>query len=247
MVGTKTEQDGSYMSDIAHRGANPATIDFQITRPWRLMLPPVYRYLPRQYVDSFFETGALQLSSFAKFHKHADEARGDVEEGKSMVSSQGGGRQFSAFVTTGHQAYVLSASVVLDRAVMTAFSGCDAAIEITNIPDFAQAVARQLKGFVSGISGHCIYAGRILVRHTDSDPFPLPADPKEGIPLDRMFAATAEASKHEDLFLKHRRYAYQAEYRLIWNVDHAPPAGSIIISSTEARQFCRRVSDEEVQ
>jgi hypothetical protein len=212
-----------------------------------MLLPPVYRYLPSEFVDSFFDKGELRLSSFAQFAKHTDEARGDLSEGKSMGSSQGGGRQFSAFVLSGQQSYVLCGSFILSKSIMQRFSGCDAAIEITNVPDFALAVARQLAGFTSGMSGYCIYAAnRILVRHVDADPFPLPTDPNEGIPMDRMFAAAAAASQHEDMFLKNSVHAYQAEYRLIWNIDRPPLQDNVVITSLEARQFCRRVTLEEL-
>jgi hypothetical protein len=234
------------MADIAHRGAQLASIDYQANRPWRMLLPPVYRYLPGEFVGRFFDKGELRLSSFAQFAKHTDEARGDANEGQSMVSSQGGGRQFTAFVSTGHQSCVLCGSFILSKSIMERFSGCNAAIEITNVPDFALAVARQLAGFTNGVSGYCIYAAnRILVRHVDTDPFPLPADPKEGISMDRMFAATAAASQLEDMFLKSSNYSYQAEYRLIWNMDKPLP-DNIIISAPDARQFCRRITPEEL-
>ena len=235
------------MAQIAHRGPQLASIDYNANRPWRLLIPPVYRYLPEQYVTSFFEKGELRLSSIAQFKKHADEARGDESEGQAMVMSEGGGRSFGAFVLNGHQSYVLCGSFILSKGIMDKFSGCDAAIEITNIPDFALAIARQIAGYTNGISGYCIYANsRVLVRHTDSDPFPLPEDPKEGIPMDRLFTATAAAGQGEDLVLKHSKYAYQAEYRLIWNIDKAPD-NSLTITAPEARQFCRRVSAEELQ
>lgn len=234
------------MSQIAHRGPQVASIDYNANRPWRTLLPPVYRYLPQQYVDAFFDRGELRLSSLSQFAKHTDEARSDGEEGQSMISSQGGGRQFSAFVMGGHQSYVLCGSYILSKAIMTKFSGCDAVIEISNVPEFALSIARQLAGYTSGISGYCIYANsRILVRHVDGDPFPLPADPKEEIPMERMFSAMESASQGEDLFLKKNTYAYQAEYRLIWNLDK-PPDDSIIISSREAVRYCRRVDPEEL-
>lgn len=235
------------MPEIAHRGPQPASVDYNANRPWRIMFPPVYRYLPRRYVEAFFEKGELRLSSFSQFKKHADEARGDTDEGKSMVSSQGAGRQFSAFVLGGHQSYVLCGSFILSKSILEKFSGCDAAIEITNVPDFALAVARQLAGYTSGISGYCIYAdNRILVRHVENDPFPLPTDPKEGIPMERMFAAAEAAGQGEDLFLKQSKYAYQAEYRLIWNIDK-PPQDHLTVTSMEARQFCRLVSEDELK
>ena len=65
------------MSEIAHRGAEPASIFYNPNRPWKAILPPVYRYLPMRFVDAFFETGSLRLSSFKQFAMHVDEARLD--------------------------------------------------------------------------------------------------------------------------------------------------------------------------
>ena len=234
------------MTNSAQRGAHPASIDYQTNRPWRVLLPPVFRYLPRMYVERFFESGELRLSSFSQFSKHKDEARGDREEGNSLVSSKGGGRQFLAAVGGGHKSYVLCGSFTLSGAIMSKFSGCDAAFEITDVPNFAFAVARQLAGFTSGISGYCIYAdSRMLIRNIDNDPFPLPANPGEGIPMETIFQATAAAGQGEDLFLKQSKYAYQAEYRLIWHLDK-PPHDSLIVVAPDARQFCRQVTSDEL-
>jgi hypothetical protein len=234
------------MSQIAKRGAELASINFNANRPWRILLPPVYRYLPGKYVDAFFETGQLMLSSFSRFKRHEDEARGDKDEGRSMVLSQGAGRQFGAFVVGGQDAYVLCGSFILSKAIIEKFDGCDAAIEITDVPQFALAVARQLPGFISGLSGYCIYAdSRILARQVDRDPFPLPQDPNEQIPIGRILEATHDAALEEDLFLKQQQYSYQAEYRMIWNMDKEP-LPFCIINSMEATQFCRRVSPEEI-
>ena len=164
-----------------------------------------------------------------------------------MVSASGGGRQFGAFVVGGHRSYVLSGSYILSKEIMDRFSGCEAAIEITSVPDFAHAIARQLAGFASGFSGYCIYAGnRVLVRHLEGDPFPLPEDPAEGIPVEKVLAAATAAGRSEEMLLKHKRYAYQAEYRLVWNMD-APPQDSIIVTAPDARQFCRKVDAAELR
>jgi len=83
-------------------------------------------------------------------------------------------------------------------------------------------------------------------KKTDSDPFPLIEKEKnEGIGIDRMFDAAADAGQGEELFLKPRTYAYQAEYRLIWNID-TKPQDFISVKSPDARQFCRKVASSEI-
>ena len=47
----------------------------------QIKLPTVVRYLEKEYVDEFFNTGTPMLASVKKFHQHTDEQRGDTEEG----------------------------------------------------------------------------------------------------------------------------------------------------------------------
>jgi len=59
--------------------------EMPLVRPWRIRRPYVFRYLEKQFVDAFFESGSLRLSSFAKFSRHKDEQRFDPDEGYGMV------------------------------------------------------------------------------------------------------------------------------------------------------------------
>ena len=86
-----------------HRNADVvAPTDYHCVKPapsltqkhmyWSNRSPRVYRFLEKQYVEAFFRTGALRLSSFARFSKHTDEQRLDGNEGTvSIVYSPPGG------------------------------------------------------------------------------------------------------------------------------------------------------------
>lgn len=145
------------MNDIVHRNHPPLGVSLNFFRPWHVLIPPLYRYLPSEYVTKFFDTGELRLSSFSCFSKHKDEARGDKEEGKSLILAQAGDKFFGHYTIAGLNSYVLCGSHVLSKNVMNDFSHCDAAIEITNTVEFASEIARQLAGFKAGVSGNCIY------------------------------------------------------------------------------------------
>jgi hypothetical protein len=234
------------MSVTVQRGPSLAWSDFHANRPWRVLLPPVYRYLPKEYVDRFFDTGELRLSSVALFKQHKDEARADSDEGGALIAGLGGGKHLLASVSTGQQSYILCGSHILSATIMNSFPGCDAAIEIASVPDFGQEIARQLAGFMSGISGYCIYANnRILVRHLDHVPFPLPPGEGEDVPVEMIAGALNAIGQGEELFLKHSKFSSQAEYRLIWNIDK-PSQDHIFVVAPQARAFCRRVSPEEI-
>jgi len=136
-----------------------SSINLSISIPWQVTTPVVFRYLPRAFVDAFFATGALRLSSFRRFHQHADEQRNDGEEGRSLFvnrTSAGGGQTLLAQMHHGHNALVLCGSLLADRDLMTSF-GCDSYIRIDNPTGFGMAVARQLAGVLAGVEGACLY------------------------------------------------------------------------------------------
>ena len=117
------------------------------------------RYLPSKFVDAFFNSGSLRLSSFAQFGKHEDEEKGDAREGATIMIGLAAEQTLYARSFRGHNAYILCASRVLDFDLMQRFDA-DAAIEIHNGPGFALAVARQLAGYREGFEGDCVYVPR---------------------------------------------------------------------------------------
>jgi hypothetical protein len=228
------------------RAPNVASVDYlPNNHPWRVLLPPVYRYLPQQFVDHFFDTGELRLSTITQFRSHTDEARLDHREGSAVVRGIGEGREFWAVLGHSISSYILCGSFILSRQIMERFEGAQAAIEIFNVPDFALEVGRQLVGFQNGVSGYCIYGdGASLTRALRGDPFPLPEDGSD-IPFERLWQAVGNATQNEEMFIKHRDYSYQAEYRMIWNVD-VPPNDPIVVKAPKARDFCRPISAADI-
>lgn len=233
------------MTDMAHRSQFPTSIDYHSnSQPWRVLLPPVYRYLPQDYVSSFFENGELMLASVKQFHKHQDEARGDLDEGKAILRLRGPSKEFWALTASGQNSYILSTSLRLDSETMGKFEGCDAAFEIFDVPNFALEVARQLAGFRNGTSGHCIYRGYAISRRTAEDAV-LGDGSGQEITFEDMVRLVGDAAGAEHLLLKAPRFAYQEEYRLIWNTD-AEVGSNIIVKAPFARQYCRRLEPNEI-
>lgn len=148
------------------------TINFM--RPWTVRTPWVYRYLPAAYVDLFFETGELRLSSFAAFQKHKDEEREDRREGNNLLihrTEQKGGQTVVINMDVGHDSYVLCGSALASRDLMAKF-GCDSAIVIRDTTSFSNAVATQIPGFIGGLEGVCSYSKmKILMKDLGHLPF----------------------------------------------------------------------------
>lgn len=174
--------------------------------------PPLYRYLPLKYVDAFFADGSLRLSSFATFHKHADEERRDEKEGISLLvhsNQEGSGQTLTGWGEHGRNAYVLCGALRQDDGLMNDFQ-CDSYIQINDTAGFAQLVANQIAGFAGVLAGPCRYAQmRIIERDLG------PIDP-DSLSIEEIYRLANDQQKLEALFLKEQRYSHQAEYRILW-------------------------------
>ena len=104
---------------------------------FHLMTPVVFRMLERPWVDKFFETGELRLSSFAQFAKHTDEQRKD-KEGNNTITLRGASTTgFARIHGSGSNAYVLCATALEpSQTLLKAFNN-DAAIQIFDAMGFA--------------------------------------------------------------------------------------------------------------
>lgn len=228
-----------------------ASISVQFGSEWRIRRPYLYRYLERPYVDAFFETGALRLSSFEQFSKHSDEQRLDGSEGRGIVSNitaDSGGQTIMAAIGQGHTAYVLSTSNIFSAGISNDFK-TDSGFRINDVLGFANAVSRHVPGFKAGMEGACHYLPkRMLERdmgHIDIDAMRVSSDSKE-IDMGKMMQTVFGLAGDDMFFLKHIRYASQNEYRLLWNTSNDVD-GYIDIVCPEARQFCTRFEELSVE
>ena len=58
----------------------------------RPYVPPLYRFLEKEYVDEFFSTGKLKLTTFDNCAKHANKYKNDTEDQRNDgYFSRGGG------------------------------------------------------------------------------------------------------------------------------------------------------------
>jgi hypothetical protein len=223
-----------------------SALTLQIASPWTICTPTLFRFLDRQYVDEFFDSGALRLSSFSQFAKHEDEARHDPAEGKAMFvnrTTEGTGQTLMALTRHGANACVLSASMRHDPDLMRAFNA-DSCILIKDSLNFGAAISRSVPGFVGGLEGPCLYQSTGIIEGA-LPPFDLEKfrDPASGlIHIDQIVAAAQSEMGPLPFFIKDKRYAYQSEYRLIW-ITESPVPDYLHVTVPAARQFCRRASE----
>ena len=129
---------------------------------WNRRSPTVYRFLPKRYVDEFFSSGRLRLSSFKQFARHADEQRLDGDEGTVHLlcrADESSPESLLTSVSVGSDAYVLSASLLPSAEVMAAFRA-DSAIVVRDPVSFGRTVGEAIPGVVCGFDGPCSYSCR---------------------------------------------------------------------------------------
>lgn len=220
-------------------------LDVKATIPrdlsWTLMPPVVYRYMEQQWVDKFFETGELMLTSFTRCSSHCDEQRADEFEGMTLVVGRGPGNlRIESQVRMGADFYLLCTSVRGDESLMREF-GCDGFFRINDTFGFALAIAKKLGGFLRGFEGMCSYTDRLVIER------PIPAgltalfDGSMPAALERQAAAVMQIAGVDALLAKRTAYANQFEYRLLWNVDH-DVTDTIVVRCPEAVQFCEKIT-----
>jgi len=218
------------------------------------MLPFLYRYENKEWIDHFFETGELQISSFHEYHRYEDNQLGDKSEGKTVnraideVNKQ-------TIITAGEAGgtcYTFCTSIVLDKGLFKTFSR-DSVFRIRNTPKFLSEIAKSLdeaikkqNNFVNGVTcGNCIYIKQKSVRkYLEPFNWDLLKDALDQRSLDFLIQALGPMHSNESLFLKFMKYQKQSEFRLIWSTNN-PVKEKIVIKSPEAVKACERITDDD--
>lgn len=204
-------------------------------------IPYLYRYENKIWIDDFFETGNIKLSSFKNYKKHPDNQLGDNEEGNSMnIVSGNNDKMIGTYTTVGDNEYCFCTSTVLDDKLKSTFNR-DSVFRIFDPLNFMLEITRSLTRVEGVIFGNCVYLNQRIISSQiqksigiselkdDKDP--------DKISFEKMMEASAPSLSRHRFFLKHIKYQEQCEYRLLWTVDNAFEEG-IVLNCPEARKFC---------
>jgi hypothetical protein len=215
------------------------------TRRWRTFSPVVYRYLDAAYVDAFFDDGSLRLTSFASCRKHEDEQRLDLEEGTLRLvltdPRTGAPATVHELEFTG-TAYLLCTTMWHNERLMQDF-GCGSFVRIHDAAEFGRRVSRHVPGFRSGGEGPCMYQHLRLVEAG----LPEPNAGQGGRSSRSQREAVQALIQQYTLFLKHKSFSHQAEYRLVWLSGAAGLPEHLDIRVPEARELCSREGSFELE
>ena len=220
-------------------------IEIPFVRPWNVRTPILTRYLEQEYVDEFFDSGKLRISSFKAFRKHEDAQRGDTSEGtiNSKITTPSGA--YGTLLISNQEAYVLCASTIENKNMEATFE-TNSGFRINNSLGFANAVSRYIPGFYEGMEGLCSYRKDTLIQKYDDNLSSLAnrmpnnfESPEAGWNETNRYA---NELANEAFFIKHISYSHQGEYRMIW-IASGGEKQYIDIICPEALQFCQPLKD----
>lgn len=207
-------------------------------------IPMVFRYLEKEFVDLFFNEGKLRLSSFKKFHQHTDEQRRDNKEGKNVISGYNNEHRIVAVASTGHNAFVLSSSLLYNKQLYKDFNVDDCFI-IERPLEFINAISKQIVNFLGVNFGPCLYqSGKTIHRQIHNINFDdlKNNNTSNDIDMGKLFNSTEDLYMNDGLFIKPDKYSHQHEYRFVWHTETDQLPEYIDLFIPEAKKFCRKVS-----
>lgn len=131
-------------------------LDIVSGQNWSLKVPMGFRYLSTQYVNSFFATGSLLLTTFARCKAHEEASRRDDTEGKCHFHFESPEHSLSGVHRFGTRSYMLCLSLIESQALAAKFE-TDSYFRINDVLQFASIVARWIPGCTGGSVGVCTY------------------------------------------------------------------------------------------
>lgn len=221
-----------------HNAAHLSHITLNLQKPLSIFVPTLYRYLPKQYVESFFDTGSFRVSCFRQFYKHTNEQQGDKSEGTAMllINDKKADLSFGAFAELGQHAYISSFTSRMNK--LDKVFG-DAVIEIFEPLGFLAEIANELPGSENAMIGPCVYAERRILQSMKGAPdIKSLQDGNGNVVMEKILEVSNSISGPKVYFLKEKKYEDQAEYRMIWE-NHREVKEPLIVTIHNPQRFCR--------
>lgn len=213
----------------------------------------VYRHMDKKWVDQFFETGELLLTTLPKCREHDVLNRADSRDGKLNFALADRQQMMAGISVVGARSYILCASHSAHAEVQSRF-GTDSWIEIVDAHAFASAIAETLACTRPPKLSSCIYVDqKEVTREAD---YPLAHDLREMTEMcmsgdfsqvESIFHRTNErlASRtavfEDDAYFRKTAepYRVEQEFRFVWFVDQ-DVSSPTVVRCEKARQWCRR-------
>jgi hypothetical protein len=204
--------------------------------------PYIYRYENQQWIDRFFETGEIKLSSFLQYSKYEDNQLGDKSEGSAInFGLTENNMTISTVTNIGSDFYCFCTSTQLKKELLNTFNR-NCVFRIKDPINFMMQIEMSLKNIIEVLFGNCIYLEKkSIVKKVPSLELDKMANSDgSGISMEKMMSRVFQIGGIEQLFLKKLIHQEQNEYRLLWKTDRIV-TDPIIIECPEAIKFCEKV------
>lgn len=206
-------------------------------------IPMIYRFMEERYIDSFFQTGTLKLTTFEKCKNLEDANRNDGNEGISVLNGYDGEYRLECKIGVGSNAILLCTSLCNSytdsKGILFGQS-----IEIFNVEGLVVAIAEELKamgyGLKSILFGPCFYSEKEFHKETDLSKFMEKQD-KGILDWDEMMRINQCISGTNIYFQKPIDKRTETEFRMIWLVDDLKGNEDIYVTIQNPQSYCRRV------
>jgi hypothetical protein len=205
------------------------------------VIPFLYRYENKNYIDTFFENGDLFISSFHNYKKYEDNELGDTHEGSSMnIAKSDNDLNIISYVTAGMNEYSFCTSTILDESLLDTFSR-NSVFRIKDPLNFILEITRSLQRVHQVMHGHCLYLEqRMLTKNVSEVNMDSLKAEEGGISFDKLMQVSNYVQGMDAYFLKQNKHQHQSEYRILWQTDREVKNG-IVINCPEAIKYCEKI------
>ena len=212
--------------------------------------PILYRFIEEQYVDEFFKTGNLKLTTFENCKKLEDDNRKDTKEGQSELYGYDGNIKMQIGYGVGSDAIMLCTSLCSEYKDDKG-SVCTKYIEIFNVQGLLFAIADQLtkNGYAikSILYGPCFYTKKEFHGAAHSEAFREKLDKEQKIDWDEMMRIANTIGGNNMFFQKPVDKRSENEFRLLWIVDNLEKDKDIFVTIQHPETYCKLIDNNKKQ
>lgn len=213
--------------------------------------PIVYRFIEEQYVDEFFKTGALRLSTFGRCKKLEDENRKDISEGNATLIAFEDDIRLEMEMGVGDNAILLCTSLS-NNNIKANGKKDDCCIEIRDINNFTLAITQALiqKGcpIQTVLKGPCVYADRHIekkLQGADVNNFLDEMENSKVVNFDKLLALTSNVGGYNTFFCKPLENRFENEYRILWLLETDVTQETYDVLVPDAIQYCEKIKFDD--
>jgi len=205
--------------------------------PFVTIIPYLYRYENKVFIDKFFESGELYVSCFQTYKNYSDNKLGDIEEGINVSFGNYTNQKSVAILSlAGFNSYCFCTSTILSKKLLEEFKR-DSVFRIREPLLFMNEILKSLNRVITVLHGNCIYKkDRFFVTDVSFD-----LNIASVQTFDDLSKTTGPLLTFERYFLKGIEYQQQTEYRIIFETDR-PVNDGILINCPEAIKYCEKLN-----